>query len=53
MSIAGLGAVVFYEALKAASHLFLVTLAGYEVPTPFGEGNVASAPGRRGPGRCR
>ncbi len=39
--IAGLGAVVFYEALKAATHLFLAVLAGYTVPTPIGEGNVA------------
>ncbi|HVW45510.1 MAG TPA: chloride channel protein [Solirubrobacterales bacterium] len=43
--IAGLGAVVFYEALKAATHLFLTTLAGYTVPTPFGEGNVAPGTG--------
>lgn len=46
--IAGLGAVVFYEALKAATHLFLTTLAGYTVPTPFGEGDVAVG---AGPGR--
>ncbi len=38
--IAGLGAVVFYEALKAATHLFLAILAGYTVPTPIGEGHV-------------
>jgi CIC family chloride channel protein len=36
--IAGLGAVVFYETLTAATHLFLGVLAGYQVPTPVGEG---------------
>ncbi len=37
-SIAGLGALVFYEALVVATHLFLGVLAGYHVPTPVGEG---------------
>ncbi len=37
-TMAGLGAVVFYEALLAATHLFLGVLAGYHVPTPAGEG---------------
>src|SRR5579875_1344506 len=37
--IAGLGAVVFYSALGAATHLLLGDLAGYRIPTPFGEGN--------------
>lgn len=36
--IAGLGAVVFYQALRLATHLFLTDLAGYQVPTPAGEG---------------
>ena len=36
--MAGLGAIVFYEALEAATHLFLGVLAGYHVPTPAGEG---------------
>lgn len=36
--IAGLGAVVFYEALSLASHFFLGYLAGYHPPTPAGEG---------------
>ncbi|MFZ0170930.1 MAG: chloride channel protein [Acidimicrobiales bacterium] len=36
---AGLGAVVFYEALRAATHLFLGVIAGYTVPTPVGEGS--------------
>lgn len=36
--IAGLGAVVFYQALRLATHLFLTDLARYQVPTPAGEG---------------
>jgi CIC family chloride channel protein len=42
--IAGLGAVTFYEALSAATHFFLGVIAGYNIPTPAGEGSrVASA----------
>ncbi len=41
--IAGLGAVVFYEALSISTHLFLGVLAGYHVPTPAGEGNAAGS----------
>ena len=42
--IAGLGAVVFYEALQLADYFFLQLLAGYTVPSPFGEGaHLASA----------
>ena len=37
-SMAGVGAIVFYEALLACTHFFLGTLAGYSVPTPAGEG---------------
>lgn len=37
-SMAGVGAIVFYEALLACTHLFLGVLAGYHVPTPTGEG---------------
>ena len=37
-AVAGLGAIVFYEALVACTHLFLGVLAGYQVPTPVGEG---------------
>ena len=37
-TMAGVGAVVFYEALLACTHFFLGTLAGYHVPTPVGEG---------------
>jgi chloride channel protein, CIC family len=36
--VAGLGAVVFYEALSVSTHFFLGVLAGYRVPTPVGEG---------------
>jgi chloride channel protein, CIC family len=38
--IAGSGAVVFYETLKAATHLFLGIIAGYTPPTPLGEGGA-------------
>ena len=41
--IAGLGAILFYEALSLATHLFLQDLAGYRVPTPAGEGNLAGS----------
>ncbi len=41
--IAGLGAVVFYEALQIATHLFLVDLGGYHVPTPAGEGDAVGS----------
>ncbi len=41
--IAGFGAVIFYEALSLATHLFLGVLAGYRVPTPAGEGNLAGS----------
>lgn len=43
--IAGLGAVVFYEALQLATHVLLGALAGYHVPAPAGEGG---APGSAG-----
>ncbi len=36
--IAGLGAVVFYEALRLATYVFLQVLAGYRVPLPASEG---------------
>ena len=38
--IAGFGAVVFYECLRQATHLFLGILGGYNVPTPAGEGGA-------------
>ena len=42
--MAGFGAIVFYEALLACTHLFLGVLAGYHPPTPAGEGgHTASA----------
>ena len=37
-TMAGVGAIVFYESLLAATHFFLGTLAGYHPPTPAGEG---------------
>jgi CIC family chloride channel protein len=43
--IAGLGAVVFYEALSLATHLFLGVLAGYAPPSPAGEGGGAGSGG--------
>ena len=47
-AVAGLGAIVFYEALVACTHLFLGVLAGYQVPTPVGEGGqMASAAAAR------
>ena len=39
-AVAGLGAVVFYEALRLSTQFFLQTLANYRVPTPAGEGNA-------------
>ncbi len=41
--VAGVGAVVFYEVLTLATHFFLGFLAGYQVPTPAGEGNAAGS----------
>jgi len=43
--VAGLGAVVFYEALRLATDLFLGVLAGYRVPTPAGEGGAVGSAG--------
>jgi len=36
--VAGSGAIVFYEALLGATHLFLGVIGGYHPPTPVGEG---------------
>jgi H+/Cl- antiporter ClcA len=36
--VAGLGAVVFYDALRLASYVFLQLIAGYSVPEPVSEG---------------
>jgi CIC family chloride channel protein len=41
--IAGLGAVVFYEALRLATYVFLQVLAGYRVPLPASEGGRAAS----------
>lgn len=43
--IAGLGAIVFYEALTLATHFFLGFLAGYHPPAPAGEGGGAGDAG--------
>jgi H+/Cl- antiporter ClcA/CBS domain-containing protein len=41
--VAGLGAVVFYDALRLASYVFLQVIAGYHVPQPISEGgHIAS-----------
>jgi CIC family chloride channel protein len=41
--IAGIGAVIFYEALRISTELFLGVLAGYHIPTPAGEGDAAGS----------
>jgi CIC family chloride channel protein len=41
--IAGLGAVVFYEALRLATYFFLQALAGYKVPLPASEGGAVAS----------
>jgi CIC family chloride channel protein len=43
--IAGLGAVVFYLALKYTGEFLLGYLAGYHVPTPLGEGGNPGSTG--------
>lgn len=43
--VAGLGALLFYSTLQLGTHLFLVDLAGYHIPTPGGEGNAAGSAG--------
>ena len=42
-AIAGFGAVVFYECLTLATHLFLGVLGGFKVPTPAGEGDLSGS----------
>lgn len=42
---AGVGAVVFYEALRLGSYLFLHLIGGYNVPTPVGEGGGVGSAG--------
>ena len=52
-AMAGVGAIVFYEALLAATHLFLGVLAGYHVPDPGRRGRTQRPrPRSPGPGRC-
>jgi CIC family chloride channel protein len=43
--IAGLGAVVFYLALRYTSEFLLGHLAGYDIPTPLSEGNDPGSSG--------
>ena len=43
--VAGLGAVVFYLALKYTAEFLLGYLAGYHVPTPVGEGGSHGSAG--------
>jgi len=38
--VGGLGAILFYNALEVATHLFLGVLAGYAPPSPLGEGGA-------------
>jgi chloride channel protein, CIC family len=42
-AVAGVGAIVFYECLVLSTHFFLHVLAGYQVPTPRGEGGMAAS----------
>ena len=42
-AVAGLGAIVFYEALVVCTHFFLNVCAGYQVPTPAAEGGLAAS----------
>jgi chloride channel protein, CIC family len=41
--VAGLGAVVFYDALRLATYVFLQLIAGYHIPTPVSEGASAAS----------
>jgi chloride channel protein, CIC family len=47
--IAGLGAVVFYLALKYTGNFLLGYLADYQIPTPVGEGNRRGSMGFQRP----
>jgi CIC family chloride channel protein len=47
--VAGLGAVVFYFALKFTAEFLLGDLAGYHIPTPVGEGGSHGSPGFQRP----
>jgi len=48
-AISGLGAVVFYFALKYTAEFLLGYLAGYHVPTPIGEGGSHGSAGFQRP----
>ena len=43
--VAGVGAIAFFEALRAATHWLLGSLGGYQVPEPVGEGGGAGSAG--------
>jgi chloride channel protein, CIC family len=47
--VAGLGAVIFYLALKYTGEFLLGYLGGYHIPTPVGEGGGHGDPGFRRP----
>jgi chloride channel protein, CIC family len=49
---AGVGAIVFYEALMACTHFFPGVLAGYHVPTPASEGGHGASRSFRVRGLC-
>ena len=51
--IAGLGAVVFYLALKYTTEFLLGYLGGYDVPTAYGDGGDPARPVSSGHGRSR
>ena len=47
-TIAGIGAIVFFEAIDLSTQLFLGEIAGFEPPLPSGEGDtIVSGPDRR------
>jgi chloride channel protein, CIC family len=48
-AVAGLGAVVFYFALKYTAEFLLGYLAGYHIPTPVGEGGSHGSTGFQRP----
>ena len=48
-AVAGLGAVVFYFALKYTAEFLLGYLAGYHIPTPVGEGGGHGSTGFQRP----
>ena len=43
--VAGIGAIAFFEALRAATHFLLGAVGGYHVPEPVGEGTRRASGG--------